>query len=291
MRMQTNQQSGFTLVEMVTVIVITGIIGGMVAMFIQAPVRGYVDSARRAEMTDIADTAVRRLARDIRTAVPNSLRLPAPACIATAATPCYVEFLPTKDGGRYRALQDCTGACTGDVLNFGVADGSFDIVGSPITFVAGDQIVIGSTQSNGNPPYDTSAAGIRRTYTGVAGAQTTVNFTATAFPVWAELPSQRFDVVDGAQGAVTYACVGAATNANGDGAGFLNRYAAYGYNLAQVAPAGLGVPAVLADRLSACSITYNAVSQRNGLLEINLSITRDNETVRLYQAIHVNNAP
>jgi MSHA biogenesis protein MshO len=151
--------------------------------------------------------------------------------------------------------------------------------------------VIGSTQSDGNPPYDASAAGIRRGYTGAAGPQATVSFTATALPVWAELPSQRFDVVDGTQQAVTYACEVVGIDANGDGTGSLNRYAAYGYNSPQLPPASLGVPALLADRVSACAITYNAISQRNGLLEINLSITRNNETVSLYQAIHVNNVP
>ena len=286
MTIPRNQQSGFTLVEMVMVIVITGILGGMVAMFIRAPVQGYIDSSRRAEMTDIADTALRRMNRDIHLAVPNSIRV-----AVCGGVPC-VEFIPTKEGGRYRALQDCTAACTGNVLNFGIADGSFDIVGSPIIFAVGDQIVIGSTQSDGNPPYDSTAAGILRAYTGAVGAQTTVTFTATSLPLWAELTSQRFTVVDGTQGAVTYACVGAGTNpANGDGTGSLNRYAAYGFNPVQLAPAALGVPAVLADRLSACTLAYNAISQRNGLLEINLSITRGNETVRLYQAIHVNNAP
>ena len=77
MRMHPKSHRGFTLVEMIIVIVITGIIGGMVAMFIRMPVQGYVDSARRAEMTDIADTALRRIGRDLRTAVPNSVRVPA----------------------------------------------------------------------------------------------------------------------------------------------------------------------------------------------------------------------
>ena len=100
MRIDRKFQRGFTLVEMIVVIVITGIIGGVVAMFIRAPVQGYMDSARRAEMTDIADTALRRMARDIRTAVPNSVRIP------VAAGSTYIEFLPTKAGGRYRANPD-----------------------------------------------------------------------------------------------------------------------------------------------------------------------------------------
>ena len=86
MRTQRKQQCGFTLIEMIVVIVITGIIAGIVAVFLRAPVQGYMDSARRAELTDIADTALRRMARDVRTAVPNSVRF------SNCTAPC-VEFL------------------------------------------------------------------------------------------------------------------------------------------------------------------------------------------------------
>ena len=145
------------MVEMIVVMVITGIIGGMVAIFIKAPVQGYVDSARRAEMTDIADTALRRLSRDIRTAVPNSVRV-----LGCGTTPC-IEFLPTKGGGRYRASPATAGTIycgsyAAAVLDFDAADTCFEIIGTAIPLVRGatddlsDQIVIGSTQSDGNPP-------------------------------------------------------------------------------------------------------------------------------------------
>jgi len=68
-------EGGFTLIEMVVVIVLTSIIAAVVAVFIKIPVQGYVDSARRAEMTDIADTALRRVGRDLRLALPNSVRI------------------------------------------------------------------------------------------------------------------------------------------------------------------------------------------------------------------------
>jgi MSHA biogenesis protein MshO len=279
MRTRHNRQSGFTLVEMIMVIVITGIIGGMVAVFLKAPIQQYMDVARRAELTDIADTAVRRMARDVRTAVPNSVRI-----ANCGANPC-VEYLPTRDGGRYRAAQDCTGACTGNVLTFGAPDGSFDIIGTAINFVAGDYIVVGSTQSDGNPPYDQTAAGILRAYTGAAGLQTTVNFTATALPIWAELSSQRFDVVDGAQQAVTYACEGVNT-VNQNGTGQLVRYWNYGFTHTP------GVTkAILADKVSACTIDYDIPNQRFGLLAIRLTLTSGGESVSLYNEIHVNNAP
>jgi len=52
------RQVGFTLIEAIIVIAITGIVAAAVAMFIRLPVQGYVDSAARAELTDIADTAL-----------------------------------------------------------------------------------------------------------------------------------------------------------------------------------------------------------------------------------------
>ena len=56
-------------------IAIVGIIGAMVAVFIRSPVQSYVDSARRAELGDVADTALRRIIRDLRLALPNSVRV------------------------------------------------------------------------------------------------------------------------------------------------------------------------------------------------------------------------
>src|SRR5699024_3808677 len=86
-------QRGLTLIEAIIVMVITGIIAAVVAVFIRAPVQGYVDSVQRAELSDVADTALRRMTRDLRRALPNSVR------ISTDGQ--AVEFLLTKSGGRY----------------------------------------------------------------------------------------------------------------------------------------------------------------------------------------------
>ncbi len=61
---------------MIVVIAITGVLAAAVAVFIKNPVEGYVDAVRRADLTDLADTALRRMTRDVRTALPNSLRVP-----------------------------------------------------------------------------------------------------------------------------------------------------------------------------------------------------------------------
>jgi MSHA biogenesis protein MshO len=89
-------QRGFTLVELIMVIVIMGVVGGMVSVFMKGPIDAYISGGRRAALTDTADTTLRRMARDLHRALPNSLR-PCPAVITG------LEFIPTKTGGRYRA--------------------------------------------------------------------------------------------------------------------------------------------------------------------------------------------
>lgn len=273
-----NAQRGFTLIEMIVVIVITGIIAGIVAIFIQAPVQGYIDSSRRAELTDIADTALRRMARDVRLAVPNSVR--AEACPG----PCF-EFVLTKAGGRYR--NDFTGnpLLPGDPLLFDGADTKFDILhgpnGTPI--VVGDFIATGSSQSDGSVVY--GLAGLRKV-TGYADPLVTLDAgLASAL----QMPTHRFDVVDSA---VTYDCVGAARDASGNGIGTLRRYSGYWDFTTDrttfTVPAG-GV--VLADKVSACTISYDLTEKRFSLLSIHLTLTEANESVTLHHQMHVNNIP
>lgn len=298
---------GFTLIEMIMVIVITGIIGGMVAVFLKVPIQQYMDVSRRAELTDIADTALYHLAGEISTAVPNSLRV-----AGCGGIPC-VEFLPTRDGGRYRAnATGGAGGCAavagnsgGDALNFAAADTCFEIIGQPVNFAANDAIVVGSTQSDGNPPYDKTSflnasgvvqGGVLRDYTGASGVpQTTVVMAgAQRFPAAAELSSQRFDVVDGAQQAVTYACEGTlgALDAKGNGQASLWKHWNYGFNIAQQAPVALGgSKAILANNVSGCVIDYAVANQRMGLLGVRLTLTSGGESVSLYQEIHVSNVP
>ncbi len=284
MRSDRQTLSGFTLVEMIVVIVITSIIGALAAMFLRAPVQQYMEVGRRADLTEIADLALRRIARDIRTAVPNCIRVPAPAGSS------YIEFLPTSTGGRYRA------GVPGNVLDFASAVGSFDVLGQ-ITLAANDAIIVGSTQVDGNSPYYDPdaypASSVRRTFSGTPGSVTTVNMTPSVqFPAFAWVQGHRFAVVPGDQQAVTYSCenVGAA---NGEGTGTLRRYWKYGYNATLVAPGSLQNPssAILADKVSSCQFVYATVNQRRGLVELTLGLTHGGDSISLYHEIHVSNVP
>jgi len=254
---------GFTLVEMLVVIVITGVISGMVAMFIRAPIHGYVDSARRAEMTDIADTALRRIGRDLRLALPNSVRVSGTNTI---------DFLATTGGGRYRAG---AGGANND-LDFSVADTSFEVIGSMPILTAGDQIVVYNLSIPGADAYLNEN---RATYSSNAGG-VIVFLGSKKFPF--ESPMRRFQVV---HEQVRYICD--LTTGN------LMRY--WGFPVqppVAMVPMG-GRSALLASHVSACSFNYdsNVVAQRYGLVTINLSITENGETITLYNAIHVSNVP
>lgn len=202
---------GFTLVEMIMVIVITGIIGGMVAVFLKAPVQQYMDVARRADMTDIADTALRRVGRDLRLALPNSVRVwgaisGAAPCNGSEA--CFIEFLPTGSpscapnapcigGGRYRADVGggalCPASPGGEALDFTVADTCFGVLGAMPTVAAGDQVVVYNLGIAGADAYagNTLATHNRRSAS-AAGSIITLASTA-ALPF--DSPGHRFHVI------------------------------------------------------------------------------------------------
>jgi MSHA biogenesis protein MshO len=259
---------GFTLVEMIVVIAITAVIASAVAVFIRRPVEGYVDAARRAELTDIADTALRRMTRDLRSALPNSIRT------TSNASGAYLEYLQTSGGGRYRAETDSGGL--GDPLNFAAADSTFDVIGTIPTFAGGESIVIYNLASSGGTANaylgDNRAAFSSTSASGI-------NLTAPKlFPFTS--PGKRFHVV---QYAVTYRC----DTATGE----LRRYWSYGIVDPQPAPPATANNALLATNVNGCTFSYTSVTQRVGVVALNLQVSKAGETVRLFQQVHINNVP
>lgn len=272
-----NPQSGATLIEMVIVISITAIIAGGVAVFISRPFEGYVDTARRAELTDIADTALRRITRDLRSALPNSVRLTCvPAgCTSETTSVYYLEYLQTSGGGRYRAELDSGGL--GNVLDFATADTSFDVVGTMPTFAGTESIVVYNLASSGAIANAYSGDN-RGAYSGSAGNTITLS-PGKQFPY--PSPGKRFHVV---QYPVTYEC--------NPTTGELRRYWNYPIAATQaVLPPTGGSTALLANAVTRCSFTYNTTSERTSVVGLAVRVERNGEFVRLFQQVHVTNAP
>jgi len=272
---------GVTLVELIVVIVITGILGTAVAMFIRRPVEGYIDAVRRAELTDIADTALRRMTRDLRSALPNSIRVD--------PTGRFIEYLQTVGGGRYRAEFDSVGG--GNPLDFTSADATFDVIGPLPALAAGMFIVVYNLNSDPGVPTANAYTGDNRAnFGGTAGTTITLG-AAHLFPFAS--PGKRFQIV---QYPVTYAC-----DPLPGGTGELRRFWGYNIQLIQptptqaAPPAGAGTAqALLATNVTNCNFSYITIggaTQRTGVVAVSLEVSQTGEAVRLFQQVHVNNVP
>ncbi|MFT6915233.1 MAG: MSHA biogenesis protein MshO [Motiliproteus sp.] len=87
---------GFTLVELILVIVVLGIISVGGTQFIVNSVEGYRDSAIRERQGSTAKVAVEKITRELRDALPNSAR-------NTDDYAC-IEFIPTLGGSIYTSM-------------------------------------------------------------------------------------------------------------------------------------------------------------------------------------------
>ena len=197
---RNSRQRGFTIIELIMVIVILGVVGGMVAVFMKTPMDAYLATARRAALTDVADNTVRRMARDIRKALPNSLRVPNAQCL---------EFIPTKTAGRYRTELGLAGA--GDVLSFEAADTSFNMLGSnsalPLDqrIAQDDMIAVYNLGIAGSDAYNQDNTS-RVSLPPVDGTETLIRIDSKLFPLASG--GNRFHVIPATEKVVAYVCSG-----------------------------------------------------------------------------------
>lgn len=287
------------MIELVLTIVIVGIILAAIAYFLN-PLRQGANLALRAELTDIADNALQRMGRDVKLALPNSVRT------TSAGSSNFVEFIAVRTAGRYRADGggpsggvDCDNddatlsAPDNDQLSFDLPAGDrcFKSLGKlPGAVTAGsDQLVLNNYGFPDQNAYQTAGT-LNRVL--VAAVDTSeagrdrISFAPTTFiRALHDSPGKRFFIVSGP---VTYEC--------NLGTGRILRHGGYAFSAAQPTVFG-GSPALVAENVIACEFEYTpSVSAQLGLLTLRLRLQRqlfdgNAETVSLYHAVHVNNAP
>lgn len=273
--------AGFTLIEMIVAMTIMGIVAGMVAVFIRAPVEGYFDTVRRAQMTEEADAALRFMARDLHAALPNSLKV-------TGGPSTYsISFLPINSGGRYREYPTDTG--TGTPLQFGQPITSFDAIGASAqattttargTATTG-RIVVGNL-GEGVLSCNSKASAFADNSEVASLSGSTVTVTNHTFPEACNL--QAATVQDNAS----------TTNNEANDRGFGKLYfvgtSAITYSCGVGGLSRNGVP--VASHVTACAVGYDVST--NALIQtvsVSLTISRDSESVKLLRQFHVVNEP
>ena len=283
------QSAGFTLIELVVTITITVIVASFGAFMISGPVSGFTDQARRAELVDSAESSLRRIGRDVRRALPNSVR------ITTNGTITALELLNVVEGVRYRA-----GPPPGDAnarLIFNTADGAFNSIG---LFNAIAKPF--SSTTHYLSVYNVGVAGANAyelaNVITPAGTQIDIDAAAEAgednvqLDPWFQFaypsPRQRIYLIDTP---VSFLCDTATGN--------LTRYAGYAIatnqanrdSAAELLAAG-GVAALMSDNLTACTFTFTpGTAQRDGLVTMSLTVADAGESIVLLQQAHIDNVP
>ena len=291
--MQTRYRDnrGFTLIELIIVILIIGILSGVLFTILRGPMTQFIQVEQRANLVDIAETALLRMTREIRLALPNSIRISdgvaLSSCDISVNTTCALEFLRTLDGGRYRRQ----GA---NRLKFNKQSDTFEYFGTLINLASinvggtgqGDclsanatvdcMVVYNTGQTGANAYNGDNIAAI------TAKTASTLSFNlspVTKFPY--ESPRQRFFVVDTP---VSFVCSGSQ----------ITRYFDHLIEPTQKAPPVSGSSNLLANKISDCTMDYDAgTSTRAGLVILSITVRDNNlgQEVTLLQQAHVDNQP
>jgi MSHA biogenesis protein MshO len=122
-------QTGFSLIELIVVMVLLGVLATGAGMLITTPIEAYNDQLRRQQLVDQAEMSLRHISSDIRKALPGSIRIQ--PNVATGGW--ALEMANIVDGARYRDGGDGSevGGFNGDddILEFDTVDTKFNFLG------------------------------------------------------------------------------------------------------------------------------------------------------------------
>jgi MSHA biogenesis protein MshO len=287
MRTLPHVARGFTLIELVITITVGSIVVAFMALFIVMPMNAYSTQTQQAALVDAADSALRFMARDLRSALPNSVR------VTSGGTVTALELLATADGARYQDGGPVSNPAL--VLDFTAADGAF------ATTVPFTQLTLPWTSSSyylsiynvgvpGANAYQmanviTPAGTTISIAAGAAANQNLVTLNP-AFQFAFGSPGKRVYLVSGP---VSYLCDTAAAT--------LTRYS--GYTIAGAQPASAAAlsaagatAALIAANVASCQFTLTTgTAERNALATLTLQISQNGQSVQLLNEVQVVNAP
>lgn len=273
----------FTLVEMVTVLLLLSILMVGTVRYITHSSEGYAIAVRASDLAAHGRLAVERLQRELRNALPGSVRTDVPQCI---------EFLPVIAGSQYLDVPDADGANT--ALDFpesggGPAATQFSVVTPAVDVSAAAFVAVFPVSAA--QVYSLSSSASVNAFSGIAanGGSTRISDVTMAdshrFPNGS--PTRRVYFT----GSPVSWCV--LTAAFGASAGQLRRYSGYGFNVVQAQPA-LASSTVVSTGIDTTSpvFTYHPGSpERSAIVQVSMQIARTDQVLTLSHEVQMRNAP
>lgn len=288
-----SKQSGFTLVEIIVVIAIMGIIGGLSSLIIGRSLDSYAALERRTDLQTSIRLGIERISREVRHALPRSICVNAGAGCVNSGNQFY--FVPVRDSGRY---QDRPGAYVGGppILRERLpvsprTSNLFDILSSNaanrLNAQTDDWVAVYNIN---NTDIYAGTNNVRQqinvivqkdihndgdTATDIDQIQFSGNQTFSNHS-----PTRRFHIVDNNNQATLFTFNVVTGIISRDTTTF-------------TAPNTITVNSrILMQNVQACTFTYTPGSpQRSGLLRIDITVSQQGEIVQVIQDAHIYNTP
>lgn len=262
--------AGFTLVELIMVIVVLGILATGSVRFIALSAEGLVDTGARQALASSATIAVEKVLRDARRALPNSVRV-----FDDGGNQC-LELVPILYSSVYLSVPTASAATSFKSIQF-------------VNAVGGESGYVAVYPSSSESVYDANKATAVASTVGAVGSADenlqTITFTDGAsyrFPT--DSPKKRFYLVSQP---ISFC---------NDSNGRLWRYQNYGfYPDENSIPFASADKVLIADSLQNLSFNYSpAQLQRNAVVRMSVSIVRPNdasELINVSQEVQLRNVP
>lgn len=277
---QRKKNAGFTLMELIVVMLISGIIAFMVVNIISTPMEGFSDQKRRAKLVDMAELSLHRIARDIRNALPNSIRISADAQT--------IEMLHTIAGGRYQKQAFSTSQPISQIKLYKALSNAAEIQVAP--GVATNTQCARSGLPDCLVIYNlgNGISGSDAYYGGNISALKSIDLSAPDYPVSfvshqfnLDSPQQRFFIINKA---IAYTC--------NPLTGELLVNEAYNFIDNDNDPPAFSSGFLLASQTAQCHFTYQpGTLTRPALVTLEIGLSEEHETISLLHQVLIGNQP
>ena len=256
------RQRGFSLTELIMVIVILGVLGTGITSFITRSVGGYIDTGERQRVATAGLIAAEKLTRELRGAMPNSVR--------TNVSKSCVEYIPIRAASTYIDLPvDAAGT-------------SIQAVSSPRDAAVSGHVAVYPV--NSSQLYSLSASGAITSATATmptgSGAVNLTLSTAHRFPMHS--PARRLYVVGSPE---AYCQTGSR----------INRHSNYGFNAGSGGlPPANGDVALLINQVQPGSVQFDfspASLIRNAVVNFRFRLVEGDEQLVIEQEAAIRNLP